>query len=336
MKLMVTGADGQIGWELGRSLAGLGNVVVSLNRQQCDLWRSDRVHDVIRHVKPDVIVNAAAYTSADDAQHEELRATKVNAIAAGALAREAAAASALLVHYSCNSVFDGCKDGPYTEDDTPHPVSALGRSKLAGEHAVRQAGGRHLILRTGWVYSTRGRNILRKILRLLRERDELRIVADQIGRPATVTDAADLRTFMAQLREREELPVAADQAGAPTSAADIAEATASLIEAAARESTDGRFASGLYHVTASGSTSWHGFAKAALEGATRYGLVARGDAPRLVPVVSEDYWPQRAAVPRNAQLSGDRLRERYGITLPHWKDGLAMCFEEEVGAPEMA
>jgi dTDP-4-dehydrorhamnose reductase len=335
MKLMVTGADGQIGWELGRSLAALG-IVVPLNRQQCDLWRSDRLHGVIRHVKPDVIVNAAAYTSVDDAEREEARATKVNGIGVGALAREAARAGALLIHYSCDSVFDGLKDGPYTEDDPPHPISALGRSKLAGEHAVRQAGGPHLILRTGWVYSTRGRNILRKILRLLRERDELRIVADQIGKPATVTDAADLRTFMAQLREREELPVAAGQTGAPTSAADIAEATASLIEAATRESANGRFTSGLYHMTAAGTTSWHGFAKAVLEGATRYGLVSGGDVPRLVPVVSEDCWPHRAAEPKNALLSCDRLRRRYGITLPHWKDGLAMCFEEEVGTPEMA
>jgi dTDP-4-dehydrorhamnose reductase len=334
MKLMVTGADGQIGWELGRSLAALGNVV-ALNRQQCDLWRSDRLQSLIRHVKPDVIVNAAAYTSADDAEREEAHATKVNGSAVGVLAREAAKAGALLVHYSCDCVFDGRKDSPYTEDDPPRPLSALGRSKLAGEQAARQAGGPHLILRTGWVYSTRGRNILRKILRLLRERDELRIVADQIGKPATVTEAADLRTFMAQLREREELPVVDDQTGAPTSAADIAEATASLIEAATRESANGRFASGLFHVTASGATSWHGFAKAALEGASRYGLVGSGDVPRLVPVASED-WPHGAAVPKNAQRSGDRLRQRYGITLPHWKDGLAMCFEEEVGTFEPA
>jgi dTDP-4-dehydrorhamnose reductase len=201
---------------------------------------------------------------------------------------------------------------------------------------VKQAGGAHLILRTGWVYSTRGRNILHKILRLLRERDELRIVASQIGRPATVTDAADLRTFMAQLRGREELQIAADQTGAPTSAADIAEAATSLIEATTRESANGRFASGLYHVTASGATSWHGFAKTVLDGAARYGLVASGDAPRLVPVSSDDR-QHRAALPKNAQLSGDRLHQRYGITLPHWKEGLAMCFEEEVGgACEMA
>jgi dTDP-4-dehydrorhamnose reductase len=334
MKLMVIGADGQIGWELGRNLAALGNVV-ALNRQQCDLWRSDRLHGAIRHVQPDVIVNAAAYTSVDDAEREEARAAKVNATAVGVLARQAAKAGALLVHYSCDCVFDGLKDGPYTEDDPPHPINALGRSKLAGETAVQQAGGPHLILRTGWVYSTRGRNILRNILRLLRERNELRIVANQIGKPATVTDAADLRTFMAQLREREELRIAADQIGAPTSAADIAEATASLIEAAVRESANGRFASALYHVTASGATSWHGFAKAVLEGATRYGLVASGEAPRLVPVSSDDR-PHRAAVPKNTRLSGDLLRQRYGIALPHWKEGLAMCFEEEVGAREMA
>jgi dTDP-4-dehydrorhamnose reductase len=334
MKLMVTGADGQIGWELSRSLAALGSVV-ALNRQQCDLWRSDRLHGLIRHVKPDVIVNAAAYTSADDAEREETRAAKVNATAVGVLAREAAKAGALLIHYSCGCVFDGLKDGPYTEEDRPHPMNALGRTKLAGETAVRQAGGAHLILRTSWVYSTRGRNLLRQILRLLRERDELRIVANQIGKPATVTDAADLRTFMAQLRERDELRIAADQTGAPTSAADIAEATASLIEAATRESANGRFASGLYNVTASGATSWHGFAKVVLDGATRYGLAASGDVPRLVPVAGEGR-PHQAALPKNAQLSGDRLRQRYGITLPHWKEGLAMCFEEEVGACEMA
>jgi len=328
MKLMVTGADGQIGWELGRSLAGLGNVV-ALNRQQCDLWRSDRLSSVIRHVKPDVIVNAAAYTSADDAEHEESRATKVNGTAVGVLAREAAAANVLMVHYSCDCVFDGRKDGPYTEDDPAHPMSALGRSKLAGEIAVRQAGGAHLILRTGWVYSSRGRNILHKILRLLRERDELRMVADQIGKPASVTDLADLRKVEKQQREREELPVPADQTGAPTSAADIAEATAALIEAANRERANGRFVSGLYHVTASGVTSWHGFAKAVLEAAAHYGLVEAGGPPRLIPVASDEH---RAAVRKNAQLAGNRLRQRYGITLPHWKDGLAMCFEEEVGS----
>ncbi len=294
MRLMVTGANGQIGWELNRSLAALGKVLAP-DRRQCDLSRSDQLPKLISDLKPDVIVNAAAYTAVDDAEREEMLAMTVNGAAVGVMAQEARRTGALLVHYSTDYVFDGRKDGPYTEEDPPHPINAYGRSKLEGEIAVRDAGGSYLILRTSWVYSPRGRNFLRTILRLSREREELRIVADQTG--------------------------------APTSAAQIAQATAAAIDAAVRERAEGRFASGLFHLTASGATSWHGFAAAILEGATRHALLAPSRVPRLVPIASEEY-PCPAARPKNSRLAGDRLKRRFGIALPCWKEGLSLCLKE--------
>jgi dTDP-4-dehydrorhamnose reductase len=294
MKLMVTGANGQVGWELRRTLAALGSVT-ALDRSQCDLSQPERLPELVRSLKPDVIVNAAAYTAVDDAEREEMLATTVNGTAVGVLAQEAARTGALLVHYSTDYVFDGRKDGPYSEDDPLCPINAYGRSKLAGETAVRQAGGCWLVLRTSWVYGVRGRNFLRTMLALMRERDELRIVADQIG--------------------------------APTWAAEIAQATAALIESAVHERTEGRFASGLFHLTASGATSWHGFAAAILNGATQNALLAARAAPRLVPIASEDY-PRPATRPKNSRLAGDRLRQRFGVALPGWDEGLSLCLEE--------
>src|SRR5262252_5510729 len=287
MRLLVTGANGQVGWELDHSLAALGNVI-ALDRWQCDLSRPERLPKLIRNLKPDVIVNAAAYTAVDDAEREERLATTVNGTAVDVMAQEARRTGALLVHYSTDYVFDGLKDAPYEEEDPPHPVNAYGRSKLAGESALGQAGGAYLILRTSWVYSARGRNFLRTMLALMRERDELKIVADQIG--------------------------------APTSAAQIAQATAAVIVVAARERADRRFASGLFHLTASGATSWHGFAAAILVGATRHGLLAPARACRLVPVASEEY-PRPAARPKNSRLACDRLHQRFGIALPEWDEG---------------
>jgi dTDP-4-dehydrorhamnose reductase len=296
--------------------------------------RPERFADIIRSAEPDVIVNAAAYTAVNEAEDEHERAMKVNGASVGALAQEAKRAGALFVHYSSDYVFDGSKDAPYTEDDTPHPLNVYGYSKLAGENAIRQAGGAFLVLRTGWVYSaSRGRNTMRTILRVLRERDELRIVARHIGNPTSKRERSDLDRILAQLREREELRIDDDRTGAPTSAAEIAEATAAIIEAAWRESRQGRFTSGLYHLTASGATTWHGFAKTVLESATRHGLAAAGGAPRLVPVADDD---GRAMLPKHSRLSGDRLRQRYGVALPHWKEGLALCLEEEVLACEPA
>jgi dTDP-4-dehydrorhamnose reductase len=326
MKLLLIGATGQVGSELAGRLPALGELVAP-DRQQCDLLRPERFADLIRRVKPDVIVNAAAYTAVNEAEDEHERAMKVNGAAVAVLAQEAKQAGALLVHYSSDYVFDGSKDAPYTEDDPPQPFNVYGYSKLAGENAIWQASGAFLILRTGWVYSaTRGRNVLRTILRLLRERDGLGIVARHIGNPTSMRERGDLDRILAQLREREELRIDDSRSGAPTSAAEIAEATAAIIDAAWHERTQGRYASGLYHLTASGATTWHGFAKAALESAARHGLVSPGGAPRLVAVAGDE---GPAMLPKHSRLACDRLRQRYGIALPHWKDGLELCLEDE-------
>ncbi len=326
MRLLVTGATGQVGSELACSLTALGDVV-ALDRRQCDLSQPERLPGLIRKIKPDVIVNAAADTAVDEAEDEPARAMTVNGAAAGALARQARKTGALLVHYSSDYVFDGFKDGPYNEDDPPNPLSIYGHSKLAGETAIRDAGGAWLILRTGWVYSgARGRNILRTILRVLRERHELQLVADQIGVPSSRREEVHLDRIVSQLRERDALNVDGDRIGAPTSAAAIAAATVAIIDAAARESAQGRFISTHLHLTAAGATSWHGFARAAMENAVRLGLAA-GAAPLLVPT-SGDH--DSAMLPKHSLLSSDRLRRRYGLTLPHWKEGLTRCMEEQV------
>jgi dTDP-4-dehydrorhamnose reductase len=291
------GANGQIGWELTRSLMPLGEVT-ALDRAGCDLARPDAIPDVIRAAKPDVLVNAAGYTSVDRAETEESVATLVNARATGAIAQESRAAGALLVHYSTDYVFDGAKTAPYVEDDPPAPLNAYGRSKLAGEIALREAGGDHLILRTTWVYAARGQNFLKTILRLARERDELRIVADQIG--------------------------------APTWARDIADATAHVIQQAQRERCEGRFKSDTLHMTAAGATSWHGFAQAILDQAGD--LVPSRPAVRAI---ATEEFPTPARRPKNSRLCCDRLRERFGIALADWPAALGACLAD-LGARQRA
>ena len=287
----MTGASGQIGWELGRSLMPLGEVI-AIDRGSCDLSRPETLPAIVREVRPDVLVNAAGYTAVDKAEQEEASATLVNGTAVGVLATAARELDALFVHYSTDYVFDGAKAGAYAEDDPPCPMSAYGRSKLAGETAVRAAGADHLILRTSWVYAARGHNFLRTILRLAREREELSIVDDQIG--------------------------------APTWARNIADATAHVVQAAQRERSRGGFAAGTFHLTASGATSWHGFARAILARACRSPGMRK---PRLRAIPSKDY-PVPAARPKNSLLSGERLCERFGVALPDWSPALARCMEE--------
>src|SRR6202142_1794956 len=294
MRLLVTGASGQTGWELSRSLMPLGDVV-ALDRRQCDFSRPELLPTILRDIKPDVVVNAAAYTAVDKAEREEKLAMTVNGTAVGVIAEESRKAGILLVHYSTDYVFDGVKQTPYTEEDAPNPINAYGRSKLVGDAAVRQAGGAYVILRTSWVYAGRGHNFLGTILRLASEREELGIVDDQIG--------------------------------APTRAHDIADATALIIRAICQEQAQGQFASGLFNLTASGATSWHGIAKAILEEAARHALLPAQHLPQLKPIPSEEY-PTPAARPKNSRLAVDRISNRFGIALPDWKQGLARCIEE--------
>jgi len=223
LKILLTGREGQVGWELQRSLAALGDVVAT-NRHELDLRDSTAMRRSVREARPDIIVNAAAYTAVDNAESERDIATQVNAIAPAILAEQAKLLGALLVHYSTDYVFDGSKQAPYKEEDTPNPLSVYGRTKLEGEQAIAASKCRHLIFRTSWVYAPRGRNFLLAILKAAREKPELRVVDDQFG--------------------------------APTSSAAIAEATARVLRAGGPE--------GLYHMSAGGRTSWFNFAHAIL------------------------------------------------------------------------
>jgi len=281
VKILLTGRNGQVGWELVRALGPLGEVA-AYGHAELDLAVPDRIVAAVRSTMPDVVVNAAAYTAVDQAEHEPEAALAVNAIGVGVLAEEAKRVGAALIHYSTDYIFDGTKDVPYVEEDAPNPLNEYGRSKLAGERAVREIDGPHLILRTSWVYAARGRNFFVTMRRLLRERDEVRVVSDQIG--------------------------------APTSAGALADATAKILGLRGTEAA--RESRGVYHVTASGSTSWHGFAEA----------IARLErcAARIVPIPSDDY-PTPARRPRNSRLSNDKLLRRFGVALPPWASSLEVC-----------
>jgi dTDP-4-dehydrorhamnose reductase len=269
--------------------------VIALGRDQCDLARPESLAGIVRDAKPDIVINAAAYTAVDKAEQDEALATTVNGTSAGVLAEQSRRAGALLIHYSTDYVFDGGKSTPYTEDDAPAPINAYGRSKLAGETAIRQTTGAYIILRAGWIYAARGNNFVRTIIRLAGERDELQIVTDQVG--------------------------------SPTWARDIAMGTAAIIAAAAGERRDGRFASGLFHIPASGTANWYEFAVAILRDAAACGLLAGARQPRVHTISSENF-KRPAERPKNSRLAGDRLRTRFGVILPDWKDALARCLKE--------
>ena len=294
MKLMVTGATGQVGWELARSLMPLGEVV-ALDRAACDLARPDTLAGVVERVAPDVIVNAAAYTAVDRAETEEALATTVNGTAVGELARAARRRGALFIHYSTDYVFDGQGEGPISEEAMVCPLNAYGRSKLAGEVAVRESGADALVLRTTWVYGARGQNFLRTMLRLAGEREELRIVADQFG--------------------------------APTWARNIADATAQIIPLALAERRAGHFAPAILNLTNAGATSWHGFATALIAEARRCRPALALKVARILPIATADY-PLPARRPANSRLDGSALLRRYGIALPRWEQALVRCMED--------
>lgn len=287
MKILVTGKSGQVGYELMRSLQPLGEVI-GIDQDEMDLANLDQVRDVIRRVQPGLIVNPAAYTAVDKAESEPELAMRINGLAPAVMAEEAAKLGASIVHYSTDYVFDGSKPEPYTEADQPCPLNVYGRTKLAGEQAIAASGASYLIFRTSWVYGMRGKNFLLTMMRLASERDELRIVADQHGAPTWCRTLAD------------------------TTASVLSQANGAGDRAAWwREN------SGLYHLTAQGATTWHGFADALLDQA--------GKKPVLVPISSNEY-PVPAARPANSRLSCVALMERFGH-LPHWRDALTLCQE---------
>ena len=295
MKLLLTGRKGQLGFELARTLAPLGDVL-ALDRGGCDLSDPDSIRRAIQSYKPDVIVNAAAYTAVDRAESRPDDAHAINAHAVGVIGEEAQRINARVIHYSTDYVFDGTASRPYTELDTPNPLSVYGRSKLAGELALQRSGASYLILRTSWVVGAHGSNFVRTILRLARERDRLDVVDDQLG--------------------------------APTSAAMLAQVTASILPRLMQEPN----LAGLYHLTASGETSWFRLAKHVLRTAIAHGELLRTRPESVVPISSSAY-AAAATRPLNSRLDCTKLRTAFGIELPHWATALQPVLDEILRTP---
>lgn len=286
MKILVTGKNGQVGFELCRSLAVLGDIL-AVDVADCDLSKETAIRDCVRGYRPDVIVNPAAYTAVDKAEGEKALAEAINATAPAVLAEEATSLGALLVHYSTDYVFDGTKVEAYSEDDIENPQSVYGATKLAGERAVQAGCTRHLILRTSWVVGAHGDNFAKTMLRLASQRDALNVVSDQFG--------------------------------APTSAALLADLTAHLVRQAFQAGPD--FSYGLYHAAASGVTHWHEYACYVIERARATGKPVR-IAPGAIRAISTAEYPTLAKRPANSRLDTHKLRDTFGLRLPIWQEGL--------------
>jgi dTDP-4-dehydrorhamnose reductase len=310
--ILLTGKNGQVGGELLRLLPQVGEMV-ALGHDQLDLSNPTDICRRIREVRPQLIVNAAAYTAVDQAERDEMTARAVNAQAPGLMAAEAKKIGAALIHYSTDYVFDGTKKAPYDEVDSVNPINVYGKTKLAGEQAIRDSGVAHLIFRTTWVYATRGRNFLLTILRLASEREELRIVSDQVG--------------------------------APTCASDVATATTKILSTISARSERGfgfSEVSGTYHMSAAGRTTWYDFAKTILAKAEATShlewLAAATQGRRLmarcvIPVSTEEFG---SPTPRPAYsiLSNARLNQTFGVSLPDWHDQLQSCFVSDTIAAQ--
>jgi len=293
IRVLVTGAGGQVGAEVVRELAGRAEVVAR-ERAQLDLGDPASIRAGVREARPDVIVNCAAYTAVDRAETDREAAHAVNAVGPGVLAEEARACGALLVHFSTDYVYDGSKREPYRETDAVGPLSVYGETKLEGERAVADSGVKHLVLRTSWVYGPRGRNFLFTMVRLGRERPELRIVNDQRGAPTSS------RALALLVREMLERGCAGSLARAGV------EQAASL--------------GGIYNATAAGETTWYGFAQAIFDEMLRQRRLDFAP-PRLVPIATREY-PTPARRPANSVLSNDKLRGAFGVAIPDWRRGL--------------
>lgn len=294
MKILLFGKDGQVGWELQRSLAPLGELVALDTGSQdlCgDFTKLEGIAQTICSVAPDIIVNAAAHTAVDKAESEPELAHTINALAPGVLAQAAKRSGAWLVHYSTDYVFDGSGDKPWLETDPTGPLNIYGKTKLAGEDAIRASGCQHLIFRTSWVYAARGGNFAKIMLRLAQERDCLTIIDDQIG--------------------------------APTGADLLADVSAHAIRTALRHPQ----LSGLYHLVASGQTSWHGYASFVIDFARQAGIAIKV-APDAIQPVPTSAFPTAAKRPLNSRLDTGKLTNTFGLNLPHWQSGITRMLTE--------
>jgi dTDP-4-dehydrorhamnose reductase len=289
-KILLLGKDGQVGWELQRALAPLGELT-ALNRSECDLANAAQIQAALEKYEPEVIVNAAAYTAVDKAEEDRDGARRINVDAVAELALYAREMGALLVHYSTDYVFDGTKPDAYVEDDITNPLSVYGSTKLEGENRIRDALCRHLIFRTSWVYAARGGNFARTILRLAQERDALNVIDDQVG--------------------------------APTSAELIADVTAHAL----RDVLSGRAPGGTYHLAAEGETSWYGYAKFVIDRARQQSLSLKLEDAALKPIPASDY-PLPAKRPQNSRLNTHLLERSFALKLPQWQQGVARVLDE--------
>jgi dTDP-4-dehydrorhamnose reductase len=293
MKLLLTGKDGQVGFELQRALAPLG-AVLAVDQPECDMADAQAIRRLVRSFHPDIIVNPAAYTAVDKAETEPELAHAVNAVAPGVFGEEATKLGAWVVHYSTDYVFDGMKAGAYTEDDATNPQSVYGRTKRDGEIALQQSGARHLIFRTSWVVGAHGKNFAKTILRLAEERDHLTVVADQYG--------------------------------APTSAALLADVTAQLVRQKQREGEDG-FPFGLYHLVAGGETNWCDYARCIVSESMALGKPLNLSPDAIRPIPASEY-PAAAKRPANSRLDTGKFHKTFGLALPHWQSGVRHILQQ--------
>ncbi|QRF58528.1 dTDP-4-dehydrorhamnose reductase [Variovorax paradoxus] len=294
MKLLLLGKGGQVGWELQRSLAPLGELVAldfDSTDFHADFSRPEQLADTVRQVRPDVIVNAAAHTAVDKAESEPEFARKLNATSPGVVAQAAQEIGALMVHYSTDYVFDGSGSKPWKEDDATGPLSVYGSTKLEGERLVARHCAKHLIFRTSWVYAARGGNFAKTMLRLAKERDKLTVIDDQFG--------------------------------APTGAELLADVTAHAIRATLQDPSK----AGLYHAIAGGETNWYDYARYVLELAQQAGVELKAG-PQQVEAVPTSAFPTPATRPHNSRLDTSKLQAAFGLVLPPWRNGVARMLRE--------
>ncbi|VAX21759.1 dTDP-4-dehydrorhamnose reductase [hydrothermal vent metagenome] len=294
MKILVTGSNGQLGQELATELRPLGELLL-VDIQELDITNAEQVNRAVADFKPALIVNTAAYTAVDRAEEEKELAMTVNGKAPGILAHAAKKNGAGFIHYSTDYVFDGTKNSPYTEDDTPCPINWYGETKLAGERAVMKSGAPYLIFRTSWLYGTTGNNFMLTMLRLFNERDEIKIVADQRGTPTWSRVVAQTTAeIVKKLHEGAEFKSSLEQV------------------------------SGLYHLTCEGQTTWHGFTTAIMENVKTTGV---DNLPKLIPVQTSEY-KTPAKRPLNSTLSLEKVKRTFGVEIPDWRDALNLCMKK--------
>jgi dTDP-4-dehydrorhamnose reductase len=287
MTILLLGANGQVGWELRRALIPLGNLI-ACGRNEANFEDLDALRQLVHQYRPQIIVNAAAYTAVDKAESNVKVARRINADAVDLLATEAKTINAWLIHYSTDYVFDGKHSGFYSEDDEPKPLNVYGQTKLEGEQLLQASRCNYLLFRTSWVYSARGSNFVRTILRLAQEKDKINVVSDQVG--------------------------------APTSAEFIADITAIILHQIKKSAPDvvGQY-SGIYHLSANGQTSWYGFAKCIIEQAIELGFSTRAPLNNLCSIATADY-PLPALRPSNSLLNTSKLCGTFGVSFPYWED----------------